>query len=535
MQLKDWVLSPGSRNAPITLTISNDSYFNCDSVVDERSAAFIALGKSLVSRKATVICCTSGSAALNYAPAISEAYYQNVPLLVITADRPAKWIGNGEGQSINQVNVFANYCKASYSIEVEASLSQIESVFNEIEEGLNGKQKGPIHLNVAFDEPLYETAQSFKEFKFETKEIAEESKFRIEENQIEEWNSYNRILILCGQMTASEGLLFWLKDLSADPRIVIVTETISNVRDFQFVNCIDRTLTNIKYEECKPQLVVTLGGAVISKKIKKYLRSIAKLNHWHVDEPGQSINVFECLSNSFSCQPSSFIRAVVECNNFSQISDFKNQWLTASFISEEKHEEFLVNCEWSDLRVFQLLIDTMPNNINLHLGNSSVVRYVQLFNPISSITYFGNRGVSGIDGSSSTALGVASKSDKLNLLISGDLRFVYDGNAFCNNIPKSNLKVIVINNDGGGIFRIIPGPLDTGVVKERFEVGNSASISDLCRTYGVDSMQVSELSKLENGLSWLYAESDNVKVLELVTPSNVNSEILANYFKSLSK
>ena len=535
MELNDWVLSPGSRNAPITLTFANDSYFNCESVVDERSAAFIALGKSIVTKKATVICCTSGSAPLNYSPAISEAYYQCIPILVITADRPAKWIDNGEGQSINQVNVFSNFCVASHNISSEDELQHIEKVFEEISKNLNQKRKGPIHLNIAFDEPLYQTTENPFKVNLNITDVVSTNECNLTENQIHEWNSYQRILILCGQMTESEGLLFWLKDLNSDPRVVVLTETISNVRDFQFVNCIDRTISRIRLEIDKPLLVVTLGGAIVSKKIKSLIRSLEKLNHWHVDEFGLSINVFNKLSNTFSCPPSSFVRKIVSYNDFTQVSNFKSEWMTASFIAEERHEQFLKEAKWSDLKVFKTIVDTMPEGINLHMGNSSVVRYIQLYNPINSITYYGNRGVSGIDGCTSTAVGVASKSDKINLLISGDLSFVYDVNAFWNNISKSNLKVIIINNNGGGIFRIIPGPQNTGVFEERFEVGNTADIPELCKAHGLEVVSVGEEGALEEALVWLYSKSNSARVIEIITPATINSDILSSYFLSLNK
>lgn len=537
LQIKNWVLSPGSRNAPITLTLGNDSFFNCESIVDERSAAFIALGMSIASKNITAISCTSGSASLNYAPAISEAYYQNIPLLIVTSDRPQKWIGNGEGQCINQIEVYKNFVKNSYHLDEDNEESQIVEVFESIKRDLTLNVKGPVHLNLAFDEPLYgisENANIHHDF------LSIESLINLE-NSIDfndlsnQWKQYSKVMILCGQMEKDEKLLFQLKELNQAPKVVILTESLSNISDFFFVNCIDRTLENITNDEkFAPELVITIGGAIISKKIKQYLRSVQNLEHWQVSLTRNSENIFECLTHFLNISESDFFRKIISQNDFESESLFNNNWMQASRISEIEHDKNISGFPWSDLKAFQLINDFLPEDSIFHLGNSSPVRYVQLFNPIASVNYQGNRGVSGIDGCSSTALGYSLLSDKLNVLVSGDLSFVYDINAFWNHLDKNNLKIIIINNGGGGIFRIIPGPKSTQVMESRFEVGNALNIKVLCEAYQLNYFSANSEETLEDVLnSFFIQDSQTADVLEIFTPNTSNAEVLNDYFKKL--
>lgn len=535
--LTSWVLSPGSRNAPFTLTIANDKRFENISVIDERSAAFIALGKSLVSNRATVLSCTSGTASLNYSSAIAEAYYQKVPLLVITSDRPQHWVGHGEGQSIKQIGVYDNFAKSSYHLNDDDSEEHIIKVLNNIEYDLSSGIPGPIHLNVSFEEPLYDIIdQSLIEWKSGIKEsTSSNNDFTTETSQ---WSNFKRIMILCGQRSLNPALQNQLDALNADLRVVIVTESLSNVSNFEFVNCIDRTLALVDFgdKEMQPDLIVTVGEAIVSKKIKSYLRKIEKLTHWNIHENATFVDTFKCLKSVINYDASQFLRSINSKYEPSTESNFSNKWLSASLLAFDEHTKFTREVRWSDLKVFTILQDTFPENINLHLGNSSVVRYHQLFNPIKSIRVYGNRGVSGIDGSTSTAIGIASEcKEKLNVLVSGDLSFIYDNNAFWNNLELENFKVIVINNNGGGIFRIIPGPEVTGVQESHFEVGNKSSIKKLCEAHNLKYLSASNEAELEEELYAFYnVESCVPVVLEVITPSEVNADVLKAYFDKIS-
>lgn len=533
----NWIISPGSRNAPITQTIGNAPYFDAIPVVDERSAAFIALGKAIATGNPVAITCTSGSASLNYAPAISEAYYQGIPLLIVTADRPRRWIDNGEGQAINQVDVYQNYAVASFHLNEDTEDQTIIDTFQEITRYLFGNNKGPVHLNLAFEEPLYGiTQEEGIDILFNLPAVREREQDL--DGLIKKYQSKQKIMILVGQMDKNETLSYLLSELLIDKRVVVLTETNSNIYNFNFVNCIDRTLPPLSEENFHPDLVITLGGAIVSKRIKKYLRSINDLEHWHISSANSFPDTFEALTESIRQQPDRIMRAFLNVSGGNETSDFQVNWLQRSFLNQDKHFNFLRSVEWSDLKVHAIIYDWLPDHIVLHQGNSSVVRYFQLFEPIETIVYRSNRGVSGIDGCVSTALGASVGDNKLHVLVVGDLSFVYDSNAWWNGLDKSNLLVVVINNGGGGIFKIIDGPSKTGVLDKFFEVRSNANIKQLVNAHGMDYCLIADVASLESKLQeviTLYIKGDfSGGVLEVDTKETDSAGILKDYFKKVN-
>lgn len=533
----DWIISPGSRNAPITLTIGNDKAFNAVPVVDERSAAFIALGKALTLDRPVAVTCTSGSASLNYAPAISEAYYQEIPLFVITADRPQKWINNGEGQSIDQVDVYRNYTLASYHLNENDDESLMIEVFNRVADSLFGEKKGPVHLNLAFEEPLYNTVDlDLGKVQFTLPEQLEMNWDK--EDLIQKYSSKKRIMILVGQMQKNENLEYILSEILTDKRVVVLTETNSNLYNFNFVNCIDRTLPPVSEVDYHPELVITFGGAIVSKRIKKYLRSIKGLDHWHISASETFPNTFEALSETIEYFPEKVFREFSNVSEVGQDSDFQTKWLQRSFINQERHQQYIEGLTWSDMQAHAIIYDWLPDGAVLHQGNSSVVRYYQLFDPIKTVTYRSNRGVSGIDGCVSTAVGAAWGDDKLNVLVVGDLSFVYDINAWWNKLDKSNLLVLIINNGGGGIFKIIEGPSTTGVLDEYFEVRSKSKIEELVSAHGVRYSKVEDADSLDLNLQRLVTDFVNGQfegeVIEVDTQEIDSEKVLKEYFQKVN-
>jgi 2-succinyl-5-enolpyruvyl-6-hydroxy-3-cyclohexene-1-carboxylate synthase len=536
----NWVVSPGSRNAPITFTIANDPKMNPVPVVDERSAAFVALGQALNSGMPSAITCTSGSAALNYAPAIAEAYYQGVPMLIVTADRPQKWIDNGEGQSIDQVDVYQNYCLASFHLNEDDQEAQMENVFDELAKVLFGHRKGPVHLNLAFDEPLYDKMNHSGVTKQFELPIATPTNWNDDE-LVQAYTEKSRVMILVGQMEKNENLAYLLSELLADKRVVVLKETNANVSHFNFVSCIDRTLPPLAHADFHPELVITLGGAIVSKRIKRYLRSIEGLEHWHISAGGTFPNTFEKLTAAIAASAEDVLRKLLAQPIETGVHDFQNKWVQRSFVNQEKHNQFVANVGWSDLKVHQLIHEWLPENAVLHQGNSSVVRYFQLFDPIKSVTYHSNRGVSGIDGCVSTAIGASLNSSRLNVLVVGDLSFVYDINGLWNQLDKSNLLIVVINNGGGGIFKIIEGPASTGeaIMSKYFEVGNASNTKMLIEAHGVHHHEISDEQMFEQHWFTLSQKFESgeyeTTVLEVNTENIDSASILKEYFKTVNQ
>lgn len=533
--VKHIVFSPGSRNAPLVIGFRNDNYFETKTVIDERSAAFIALGMAQQLQEPVAICSTSGSATLNYAPAICEAYYQKIPLLILTADRPPEWIDQGEGQSINQHAIYHNYIEGSFNFPVDENPDtswQAGRITNEAI-NLSKKSSRPVHINLPFREPLYQTGSSTSKRK--KTELCKIERIISEDEIIKianKWNQSQKKLILCGLMPQNDLLNKALSSFSKDPSTVILTETTANLQADNFIPCIDRTLERIIGEpQMIPEIVVTIGGPIISKKIKSLFRKYNPLEHWHIEPTEATMDVFTSLTKIIPVDPAYFFNTLKDKTQIIQ-SSFQKIWMDQYHQSKKNHDDFIESIEWSDLKAHQLIHEHIPEKANFQMGNSTAVRYVQLFEYKKDIQFNGNRGVSGIDGSTSTAMGAALVNDKLTLLVTGDLSFVYDINAFWNKTHPDNLKIIVVNNNGGGIFKIIPGPFSTPYGKEHFEAENPANLKHLAQAHNIEFLSANDIETTNKALKDLF-NSKSTCILELETHQCDNEDVLKSYFEAI--
>jgi 2-succinyl-5-enolpyruvyl-6-hydroxy-3-cyclohexene-1-carboxylate synthase len=529
--ITDVVLTPGSRNAPFSISIANTPIFETYSIVDERSAAFFALGLSQQSKKPTVLICTSGTALLNYAPAIAEAYYQRIPLLVISADRPEEWIDRGEGQSIRQNNVFQNYADYSASLiadEKDSSHRNKEIIRNTIQYLISNN--GPVHLNVPFQEPLYELIEcdELPSFQFEMKENSVDGLKEIR-HSLEILQQAERIMVLVGQHIY-EDFSKELELFNQLNQVVVLTETHANVNIENAFPCIDRLIMGLganAQQMLAPDVLITVGTNIISRKVKAILRK-AKPKHIQVGVNEKPMDTFDCLEVQCELSPQDFFSSLKEIESK---SEWKKDMISIQGNQIKQVEKWLPHAVFSDLTVFSSILKFIPNGTNVQMGNSSVVRYIQLFNQNKNVTYFGNRGVAGIDGSTSTAIGAAWKTKKPTLIISGDLSFHYDSNAFWNNYISNQLKVIVINNGGGGIFRIIDGSKDTEHLQQFFETSHSSkSIKGIAELYNLGYFSATNNDELNRTLP-LFFEEKRVCVLEIFTPKEDNPKALDAFFQ----
>ena len=537
------IISPGSRNAPLILAFSKHPGIECLSIVDERSAAFFALGIAQQSKKTVAIACTSGTATLNFAPAIAEAFYQKIPLLVLTADRPVEWIDQADSQTIKQNNIFSNYIKKTFQLPQKIT-SKDDIWYNDriISEAINTCQfpdKGPVHINIPFTEPLYE------EFEDKTKKpkIIETAftETKLSEKQIivlaTKWNKYDKKLILTGLLEPSPKLNQLLADISHDETVAILTETTSNLNYNNFLPCIDRIITTISNDEkndFQPNLLITLGTQIISKKIKAFLRKNKAIEHWHINPDVLHLDTYQCLTKNIPLTPVEFFSQLTNHIKHRQGEYFKT-WKSRDIELDKKHEDFLSACEFSDMKVFETILKAIPENSNLQMGNSTPVRYIQLFKFKKQLTFNCNRGTSGIDGTVSTAAGAAFSSQKLTTLIVGDLGFFYDSNGLWNKYVSKNLKVIIINNGGGGIFRFIDGPSETEELEEFFVAEHNTNAENIAKTFNVNYFKANNQNGLKKALVDFYKPQEKAAILEIKTPQKENAIILKNYFKHLKE
>ena len=529
--VKHVVISPGSRNAPLTIGFSNHDYFTCYSIVDERCAAFFALGIAQQLQEPVAVVCTSGSAMLNYYPAIAEAYYSHIPLIVISADRPEHLINIGDGQTINQKGVYHNH------ILYEANLSEAMDEFNsnKINNAINSAivNKGPVHINTPFNEPLYDMVN---EFSVTAKVIPINPVVSQEDfsTHIDMWSKASKKMILVGVNAPNSIDKKILQFLANDDSVVVFTETTSNLHHDQFFPSIDKIIAPLEdegLENLQPEILLTFGGMIVSKKVKAFLRKYQPKHHWHVDKINAN-DTFFSLSKHFQYPVNQFFKELLK-NKILTKSSYKSYWSNIKLHRQLEHEKYLENCEYSDLKVFNKLLQSLPNNAIVHSGNSSAIRYMQLFDINNSLQVYCNRGTSGIDGSTSTAIGASVVSKSQTVLITGDLSFFYDSNALWNNYIPNNFRIILINNGGGGIFRILPGHKNTENFDTYFETKHNLTAKQLCDMYHITYQEANSISNLEDKLQNFYVQGKSPKLLEIFTPRQNNDQILLNYFKAI--
>ncbi len=527
------VISPGSRNAPLTIGFASHPDFKCYSIADERSAAFFAVGMAQQIKKPVAVVCTSGSALLNYYPAFAEAFYSQIPFIVISADRPQSKIDIGDGQTIRQENVFANHSLFNANLTENAS-SENDSLINEAINMAFAK-RGPVHINAPFEEPLYET---ISELSVEPKVISALTKDFIFDEPISEyasiWNHSKKKLVLVGVNEPYAIEQKFLDILANDPSVVVMIETTSNLHNPQFINTIDSIITPFTHEDFldfQPEIIVTFGGMIVSKRIKAFLRKYQPSHHWHIDDL-RAYDTFGCLTKHFEVQPNLFFQSFFMLTETVE-SNYNKYLQSIKALRQQKSIEYLAKIPFTDFKVFEKVIPALPKNSQLQISNSSSIRYAQLFNIEKSIEVFSNRGTSGIDGSTSTAIGAAVGSNKPNVFIAGDIGFLYDSNALWNNYIPKNFKIILINNGGGGIFRILPGHDETPLFNTFFETSHCLTAEHLAKMYGLNYLTASSETTLDEGLKVLFSNDEKPTLLEIFTPTLENDKVLLQYFKEL--
>lgn len=527
------IISPGSRNAPLTIGFASHPDFTCYSIADERSAAFFAVGMAQQIKKPVAVVCTSGSALLNYYPAFAEAFYSQIPFVVISADRPQSKIDIGDGQTIRQENVFANHSLFNANLTENAS-DENDFLINEAINTAFAK-KGPVHINAPFEEPLYETVS---ELTVEPKVISTTTKDFIYDEPISEyaniWNTSKKKLVLVGVNEPNAVEQKFLDKLANDPSVVVMIETTSNLHHPKFINTIDSIITPFTHEDFldfQPEILVTFGGMIVSKRIKAFLRKYKPNHHWHIDDL-RAYDTFDCLTKHFEVQPNLFFQSffmlteTVESNYNQYAQDIKA-------LRQKRSLDYLAKIPFTDFKVFEKVIPALPKNSQLQISNSSPIRYAQLFDIEKSIEVFSNRGTSGIDGSTSTAIGAAVASKKPNVFIAGDIGFLYDSNSLWNNYIPKNFKIILINNGGGGIFRILPGHDETPVFNTFFETSHCLTAEHLCKMYGLNYLTASTETTLEESLKAMFSNDEKPTLLEVFTPTLENDKVLLQYFREL--
>lgn len=546
------VISSGSRNAPLTQELTANPAFRCFAVVDERSAAFFAMGLSKYQNRPAALVCTSGSAVLNYYPAVAEAYYSRIPLIVISADRPTQWIDQAIGQTIRQDHVMAAHC--AYSTVLREADDPQTAWYNarEINRAVNTAltQQAPVHLNVPLSEPLYDTVGD--------EQVADEPLPRIIEDLPVEsvpslrateeirrlWSGEGRKMILVGARRSDDCLDDILAALVRRNDVAVLSETTSNLRgknDPQsdgrgvFVRHIDRTilpLSPLQAAELQPDLLITCGGMVVSKKIKAFLQNAAPAVHLHVGLHTHP-DTYMSLTHSIRTDDETFFKLLNQCPASSS-AGYAQAWKKILECREKAHCAYVDAAPYSDFSVWRTLCRTIPEGSHLEIANSAAIRYSQLFDLPCGVSVGCNRGTSGIDGSSSTAVGAAvALAPRTVTLVSGDLSFLYDSNALWNESLPANLRLIVLNNGGGGIFRILNGARNSSFGGRYLQASHGITLDSLARMYHLEYRRAENAEELNGALSDFWSPCDRVRLLEIDTRVCENDAVLRGYFAHL--
>ncbi|PCE64174.1 2-succinyl-5-enolpyruvyl-6-hydroxy-3-cyclohexene-1-carboxylic-acid synthase [Sediminicola luteus] len=561
--VKHIVISPGSRNAPLTLSFTEAPFFKCFSIVDERSAGFFAMGMAQQLQEPVVLVCTSGSAVLNYYPAIAEAFYSRIPLIVISADRPAYKVDIGDGQVIRQKGVYANHIGYSVSLRQDVShatetyaqcnpdvdlsawprkqeqlaIENQDDIFQALQ--IAWQEKLPVHLNAPFEEPLYGLTSSdidIPRWEIPAVEIIASDQIQA---MSKKWQESSKKLVLIGSLAPGQINQSILEVLANDPSVLVLTETTANVQHPNFVCSIDSLLVPIEKSEerqrlseaFRPDIVLSLGGMLVSKKIKALLRDFPPKSHWQVGHA--KMDTFFALDTFIKGEASAFLESVTA--DYKKIpSDYRSFWLGRFKAHRSKRETYLKALEFSDFKVHAQIYDSIPEGFQLQLSNSSTIRYAQLFDQKAGVSIFCNRGTSGIEGSTSTAVGAAYVTKGPSVLVTGDLSFFYDSNAFWNAYVRPDFRVILINNGGGGIFRILPGDKTKNAFETYFETTHGHNAQSICQQFGFEYLEASNQQELGPALKKLYEPHKNPVLLEVSTPRIKNDKILLEYFDFLS-
>ena len=506
------VICPGSRNAPLMIALTRHGGFTCYSIADERSAGFFGLGIALKTGRPVILCCTSGSAGLNFAPAVVEAFFQEVPLIVLTADRPKDWIGQWDGQTIYQENLFGKHAKAFFDFETDdCSAAPLNAL---------AEPKGPVQINVPISEPFYpepgfdlENSSAI----FQNKNLA---KFKVQSSKID-FSYFNqaiasaeKILVTVGQL--EDNSIFETLSAYGIPVIGDATSNCGSTIAHDLLLA-DETV----WPTLQPDLHIHFGKSFVSKRIKQFLRSHKPKQSWliHPNPIGRP-DPFLCLTHVVNTDANSFIEGA------EWTTKSWNTWNSAKITSLQS--EFFAQPNWTELHLYNQVTEAIElESAEVHIANSLAVRYINwTLVKFMKTEVFSNRGTSGIDGCLSTAVGAAQKTDKLCISIIGDVAFHYDRNALWNHYIPANLRIIVFNNGGGGIFRNLDGAKDLPELDEFMETRQGFTAENTAKDAGLSYFSAANTSELDLN-SFLHNQGP--ALLEIYTNSIENAAELKKY------
>jgi 2-succinyl-5-enolpyruvyl-6-hydroxy-3-cyclohexene-1-carboxylate synthase len=530
--IQNVVLAPGSRSAPVALAFMRKKSIQHYVINDERSAAYMALGMARKTKQTVALVCTSGTASLNFAPAIAEAFNLCIPLLVLTADRPIEWVGQGENQTIIQEKIFEPNIRMSYRINIsyqdENAEKEAYRVFSEAIQKAAFPFPGPVHVNIPLKEPEYNNIQksSRKDYKLIRQERVEmDVSTKRYKELFQQMVAPKKIMILAGMQSPDNKLRRTLNKLFSLTDLVFIRDITANLSDFErAVTFPEQIITDANengLKKLQADLLITFGNYIISKKLRQFIRDYPPRYHWHIGLNDSFIDTYQSLTRVIPVQPAQFFSQLLRSVKIFEkrsFSGYYRYWENENLKAISKME---VKCEQNpELKYLKHILNALTRNSILHIGNSSAIR---LANEISlfenknakNIEVYSNRGTSGIDGCLSTAIGSSLVSDKTHFIIIGDQSLIYDQNALWNNYLPPNLKIILLNNKGGKIFSHMQGPSSQKELKEYFVNHVETDFELLSTQRKLAYFKSSSPNNFEKTFKKFIKENDTACLLEL--------------------
>ncbi|MBI3233485.1 MAG: 2-succinyl-5-enolpyruvyl-6-hydroxy-3-cyclohexene-1-carboxylic-acid synthase [Bacteroidetes bacterium] len=518
------VICSGSRSAPLSISFARYDRIKCHPVIDERSAGFIALGIAQATKKPVAIVVTSGTAVANLYPAICEAYFSHTPLLILSADRPPSQIDRYEGQSIFQENIFGKHVLKSFSAPLfisEQTFPFFENKTKEILETLHQIRKGPVHINFPFSEPFYPSSQKFEYIDTKWKPLTELKSNNDDVFSFEK--PIKNILYIAGRDEKNLPLEVLLNSTN----IPILADISSNLYSLNNISYFESILRHQPTFLPEPDLIISSGRGLVSKILKSYIKSLSNTPHIYIAEQGEKAEPTESANQIYHGSRLQFFEKLALIKN--EDNHYFKTWKNLSSKSRKEIETLVEKWPLSELGIMSYIFSKIPNNFGVHLSNSMPVRWGQIFSHHENIKYT-NRGTSGIDGSTSSAIGVALVQEEKQILITGDVSFFYDINALWQQEIPKNLKIVVLNNHGGGIFRLIDGPSQQTEINDFFVMSRRRKIKETADSFSIKYLYANDLKGIQENFK-LMEESDEAIILEIETDEIINGQVFELYKK----
>jgi len=528
--ISEVVLSPGSRNTPLIQSFASDPFFNCHTVVDERSAGFFAIGIINCINKPVAVCCTSGTALLNYGPAVAEAFYQELPLVVLSADRPEAWIGQMDGQTLPQPGVFGPLVLKSVQLPEVKTDEDSWHCNRLVNEALNAcLHTGPVHINIPISEPLFD-------FSVETLPSVRKTEVIIPQGLtdmqplVEMYKQAEKVLIVVGQMPAKGSDFNRLLGKSSE---VVLSEHLGQYHTEDNIGNFDALISTWDAptaQEFAPDLLLTFGGHIVSKRLKKWLREHPPKVHGHIGLSSQMPDTYQHATHYIRTTPEAFLESFLPSMEKHAVSPWALRWNKASRELPEPDRSL----PFSDITVTGAFLNAIGRQSVLFTGNSSPVRNLQLYRKPFANPVFCNRGTSGIEGTLSAACGYASVTKELVFVIIGDLSFFYDLNILTHQPFPSNLRILLINNGGGAIFKQLTGLENSDIINKYVSASHAMKAKGFVEASNLNYLTASDYDGLDKALKVLQQrEGDSAIFLEVFTDERQNQAAIQNYNRLL--